>query len=215
MRASRSHASDFLPSPAFGAWGHLCELPQVFPDSCAAPAAPQGYCAVHAAHMSASALSFSRNDARGGGCRCQAVQTASRGAWSSFVATRPTLQAQGPLPLTASERLDLLGEDADLGLMSRLFYPDPHFCRGLSFSWPKGLPRGPEVALPPSGTSGRSPVSPEFVAWDAPLDGSKVLQRKEDIHTCVSCVQSSVFLHINEGITTTAMCFCFKLAFVG
>ena len=49
------------------------------------------------------------------------------GAWSSFVATRPTLQAQGPLPLTASERLDLLGEDADLGLMSRLFYPDPHF----------------------------------------------------------------------------------------
>ena len=59
-----------------------------------------------------------------------AVKVAKRirgGAWSSFTATLPALQAQEPRQLTSSKRLDLLGEEADLGLMSRLFYPDPHF----------------------------------------------------------------------------------------
>ena len=61
------------------------------------------------------------------GCAVNVTKRIQRGAWSSFTATLPTLQAQGPRHLTSSERLDLLGEEADLGMMSRLFYPDPHF----------------------------------------------------------------------------------------
>ena len=87
------------------------------------------------------------------GAEARIAKQLRRGAWTSCSATLPALQAQGPKPLTASEHLDLLGEEADLGLMSRLFYRDPHFLVD-------GGP--PEVAPCPFGTGGRSPVSPEF-----------------------------------------------------
>ncbi|CAE7556418.1 unnamed protein product, partial [Symbiodinium sp. CCMP2456] len=68
-----------------------------------------------------------------------------RGAWEAFSAALPTQQCQGPKVLTAEERITLLGEDLDLGLLSRLFRPDPtflswviSFIQGRSKEGPKG-----------------------------------------------------------------------------
>ena len=98
------------------------------------------------------------------------------GAWSSFTATLPALQAQEPRQLTSSERsarrLTLVLCPASSTLIRTS-------CPGSSTSWPIGRRRVPEVAPPPSGTDGRSLVSPELcVAWDAPLDGSEVRRRR-------------------------------------
>ncbi|CAE7453752.1 unnamed protein product [Symbiodinium sp. CCMP2592] len=70
------------------------------------------------------------------------------GVWTSYQAALPSIQAHGPHALPASERLDLLGEDADLGLMSRLFYPDPHF-----LSWVELFLDSRSTEGPRSGTS--------------------------------------------------------------
>ena len=108
-----------------------------------------------------------------------AVKVAKRirgGDWSSCTATLPALQAQEPRQLTSSERsarrLTLVLCPASSTLIRTS-------CPGSSTSWPIGRRRVPEVAPPPSGTDGRSLVSPELcVAWDAPLDGSEVRRRR-------------------------------------
>ena len=78
----------------------------------------------------------------------QRAKQVRSGSWASHRATLPVVPAQGPKPLTASERLDLLDEEADLGLMSRLFYPDPHF-----LSWVELFLAGRSTEGPRSGTA--------------------------------------------------------------
>ena len=57
---------------------------------------------------------------------CSATKLSRRvkaGTWTAYTATLPVLQAAGPHPIPASERLDLLDDEATLGLISRLFFP--------------------------------------------------------------------------------------------
>ena len=61
------------------------------------------------------------------GAASSAVRKIHRGQWEAYAAAQPVLQAFGPFPLTSRERLDLSDEDLDLGLVSRMFFPDPVF----------------------------------------------------------------------------------------
>ena len=67
-------------------------------------------------------------------------------AWTSYEATLPALQAQGPRQVMSRSSI----------LIRTCF-------RGSSFSWPAGRLTVPEVAPFPFGIGGRSPVSPEFL----------------------------------------------------
>ena len=52
------------------------------------------------------------------------------GLWQTYSAAAPAVQAEGPMAVTADERLDMCGEDMDLATPSRLFRP----C-GVFLSW--------------------------------------------------------------------------------
>ena len=57
----------------------------------------------------------------------QAAKQLRKGNWGAYVAALPAAQASGPRQLTSRERLELSDEDLDLGLISRMFFPDPVF----------------------------------------------------------------------------------------
>ena len=53
------------------------------------------------------------------------------GHWEDFVAPLAPCLAQGPQQLTASERVEVEGEEIALGTLSRLFHPCPSFLRDI------------------------------------------------------------------------------------
>ena len=57
----------------------------------------------------------------------RAAKQLRKGNWGAYVTALPALQALGPRQLTSRERLELSDEDLDLGLISRMFFPDPVF----------------------------------------------------------------------------------------
>ncbi|CAE7941434.1 unnamed protein product, partial [Symbiodinium necroappetens] len=84
------------------------------------------------------------------GTEARQAKSLRRGAWDAFTAALPTLQSHGHKTLTTAERIDLLGEDLNLGLLSRLFRPDPTFLAWVSSfiqSRSKDGPRGYAAAF--------------------------------------------------------------------
>ncbi|CAE7848430.1 unnamed protein product [Symbiodinium sp. KB8] len=57
----------------------------------------------------------------------QVAKQIRKGNWGAYATALPALQAFGPRQLTSRERLALSDEDLDLGLISRMFFPDPVF----------------------------------------------------------------------------------------
>ena len=70
------------------------------------------------------------------------------GHWAAFEASLPSVQAFGPHQLTYAERMDFLGEEVSLDLMSRLFIPDAYVV-----SWVEAFTSARSTEGPRSGTT--------------------------------------------------------------